>query len=128
MHEGFCSVHATMKLETHHAAIPVKQSLSSFVLGVIIKTRIVHLGDRGMTFQELRDSQRASILMLHANAQRLHSPMQKKRSMRIEAPSKMIQSMSYLLNQSSATNNGTGDDVRMSVQVFRRAMQGEIEA
>jgi hypothetical protein len=128
MHEGFRGVHATMKLETHHATIPVKQSLSSFVLGVIIKTRIVHLGDRGMTFQELRDSQRASILMLYTNRQCLHSPVQKKSSMRIEATSKMIQSMSYLLNQTSATDNGTGDDVRMSVQVFRRAMKRKIEA
>lgn len=91
-HELFCRGLATFGFEAEHAAEPVKQLSSPVVLWMARESWIVDLRNAVMFLQESRDFEGALIVLFHAQGQCLHSSVQQKTGVRVQASPKMIQS------------------------------------
>src|ERR1041385_2751481 len=78
--------------------------------------------------KQFRDTERTAILKFHAQRQRLHSAMKEKAGMRIERAAEMIEQMLGAIHDIPAADDRARNDVRMSIQVFRAAMQRKVEA
>src|SRR5213594_2579550 len=124
MHERFCRTHSVNHFEAHHATKPVKQSLSSLVLRIAWESWIVDFGNCSVSLQEAGDLHGVLIVLSDTERQSLHSSVQEKCCVRVQAASQVIEAMSNLLNQSLLSNHGSSDDVGVAVQILCCTMDG----
>ncbi len=97
------------------------------VAQVAFESRVINLLDCVMSFQEFRDLAGAFILIPHPHGQRLHATMQQVTGMRIKRSTQMIKPVLDLMHYIRTTNNRPCNDIGMAVEVFRTAVQGDIE-
>src|ERR1700704_4294209 len=71
-HELLCGLDTALYLEAHHSAKTIEQLACSLVSWVTFETGVVHTRHCRMSLQMTRDLQRASVLMRHAQSERLH--------------------------------------------------------
>src|SRR5688572_20279214 len=92
------------------------------------KSRIIHLRDTRMCFERVAYSKRAGALVSYAQYQCFQAAIEQKTGMRIQRAAKMIEPVRDPVDPRLRSDDGAGDDIAVAVQVFRAAMQHEIEA
>src|SRR5579863_1367090 len=123
-----CVRDPALKLKAQHAAKTVEQFARSQMIGMRLESGIIHASYARMRFEKTRDSQCALVLMTHAHGERLEPAIQEKARVRIERAAKVILRALDFANQVAASDRGARNDIRVTVQIFCRAVQRQIEA
>src|SRR6185295_14641825 len=92
------------------------------VARMAFEPRIVDASDGSMTREKPCDLQRALVLIAHPQGQRFQPAAEEKCRVRIHRAAQMIELVPDALDHFAAPGDGAGDDVRMAVQIFRRAV------
>jgi hypothetical protein len=117
-----------VQFETHHPTEPIEESSCSFVIWVALQAGIVDFRDGGVLLEKLGYLQCALVVVFHAEGEGLDSAVQQEGGVWIKGPSQMVQFVSHLLDQSRLSNDCSCHDVRVTVEVFGRTMEGQVEA
>src|SRR5438552_11864342 len=92
-----------------------------------LESRVIHPCDLRMLLQKVREPHRAFVLMAHAHRQCLHSAMEQETCMRIERSAEVPEFTIDPFDQFRASDDRAGDDVGMSIEVFRATMERKVE-
>src|SRR5215510_823267 len=98
------------------------------MLRMAFESWIVHLCNCSMILEEASDLHSVLIVLPYTERQGLHSTVQEKCCVRVKATAQVIEMMSNPLDQSIFPDHGSGDDVRMAIQVFCSAVEGQVKA
>src|SRR5215468_8218985 len=98
------------------------------VARVAFEARIIYALHRRMVFQECCYPVSAVVLIPHSQRKSFHAAMEEKDGMRVHRTAKMIELFLDLSDQIGAPDTGTGNNIRVSVKIFRSAMNREVKA
>src|ERR1700743_1546205 len=119
---------ARVEVEDQNAAVSVKQLTGPRMARMTFEARVVHPRHGRMRLQKPRNCEGALILMPDSECQRLEAPVEQKRSVRVHRTAQVIQLVRDLLNQHSRPRNSATNDIRVAVQILRRAVYRQIES
>ena len=115
-------------VEADHAAEALEHAARERVLRMALESGVVDLRDRRLLFEELRDAQRARVLVPHAQRERLDPAVQEEAGVRVERPSEVVQLVPHLLDQGRRPGDRARDDVGVAVQVLGAAVEDQVDA
>src|SRR5207249_11728475 len=78
--------------------------------------------------QELCDLLCVGVVLFDSDGECFDAAVEEEGSVGVEAAAQMVEPVGYLLDQFGRAYYGAGDDVRVAVEIFRGAVQGEVEA
>ena len=119
---------AAFQIEGEHATKIAHLAARQFVIGMRRESRIMNARDLWMAFQKFRHRHRSFALALDAHAQRFHSANQQVRASRVHAAAKVNNVVAHAMDPRVRTGDGSGDQIRMSAEIFRRAVNDHVEA
>jgi len=76
-----------VQFETHHPTESIEESLCSLVIWMALQAGIVDFGDGGVLLEKPGYLQRALVVVLHAEGERLDAAVQQEGGVWIKAPS-----------------------------------------
>ncbi len=122
-HELVRALGRRAQLEAQHTTEAAEEFTGALVSWMRFKAGVVHACHFGTRLQELRNPQRALVLVTHAKRQRLEAAIQQESRVRIHAAAEMIELVTDALDRLLAAGDGAANDVGVPVQVFGRAVQ-----
>src|SRR5947208_16457766 len=81
-----------------------------------------------MPSEEVGELERVGVLLSHPERQRHQPPVEEEAGVRVQAPTEMIEAVADALDMLRSTNHAARRDVVVSVQVFRSAVDRQVEA
>src|SRR5689334_6489648 len=84
--------------------------------------------DGRVTLEEAREGERAVALVPYTEGERLQPSLQQEARVRIERAAEMVERLLDRGHAGGAADDGAGDDVGVSVEVLRGAVDDDVEA
>src|SRR6185312_3129681 len=93
------------QLEAEHAAETGEQLAGARVTRMALEAGVVHSRDGSVTLQELRDSQRALVLMADAKRERHQAAIEQEGCVRVHAATEMVHAVGDALDPLRAADH-----------------------